>query len=175
MSASGRRKKRDDFAPPFISDCFTRTFPAILTRNLIIPIAHVSSRLFRNVGAALDDAVPDARLIHFRGRLRWRLAVSRSSEFRRTRLWAPRDSNAFSTHRQDRPIGKLLRVISEQPFHEVNAPCGGNVGEPHKSTMRRLLDKDKLSEILIHGHKDTPLQHSPVEQNPIPWIGTALA
>jgi len=104
-----------------------------------------------------------------------RVAVSRSSGFRRTKLRQPRDSNSFSTHRQDRPISKLLRVFAQQPFHEFNAPCGRNVGEPHKSTMRRLLDKDELSEILIHGHKDTLLQRSPFEQNSIAGISTAFA
>lgn len=67
----------------------------------------------------------------------------------------PGDPNPFATHRQNRPIGKLLRVIAEQSLHEFNTPYRRNVGKSHKATMRHILDKDDLSEIFVHGHKDT--------------------
>lgn len=41
--------------------------------------------------------------------------------------------------------------------------------------MRRILDKDDLSEIFIHGHKDASLRFCPFEQNAIPRIRAARA
>lgn len=41
--------------------------------------------------------------------------------------------------------------------------------------MRRILEKDYLSEIFVHGHKDTQLRRCPFEQHTIPGIGPALA
>jgi hypothetical protein len=82
----------------------------------------------------------------------------RRSDLRWTKLREPGDPNAFTTHRQDRPFGKLPYVIAEQPFHEFNAACCPHVGEPHKPGMRRVLDEDELSEILVHGYKDALLR-----------------
>jgi len=114
------------------------------------------SSIFELVGEAIA-AIPRVQIVCSSEMDATDVAVSKHvrATALKERLWKPGDPNPFSTHRQNRPIGKLLRVIAEQSLHEFNTPCRRNVGEPHKATMRRILDKDDLSEIFVHGHKDT--------------------
>ncbi len=105
--------------------------------------------------AANGEVAIDAARIAMSVTRSYRAQIVRRFDCSETRLWKPGDPNPFSAHRQNCPIGKLLRVIAEQSLHEFNTPCRRNIGEPHEATMRRVLDKDDLSEIFVHGHKDT--------------------
>jgi len=45
-------------------------------------------------------------------------------------------------------------MIAEQSLHQLNTSCRRNVWKPYEATMRRIFDKDDLSEIFVHGHED---------------------
>jgi hypothetical protein len=66
-------------------------------------------------------------------------------------------------------------MISEKAHHEFNAPRRGNVREPNKSRMQCILDENELAEVFVHRYKDAPFRRRPLEQKPVPGIGTALA
>ena len=91
----------------------------------------------------------------------------------RDKIMETERSDPFSTHRHNRPIGKLLRVIAEQSLHEFNTSCRRNVGEPHDVTTphsRQMI----CPEIFVHGHRRRSFA-LPFEQNAIPRIRPALA
>ncbi len=59
--------------------------------------------------------------------------------------------------------------------HQLNAFLCRNIGQPDHTTMTGSLEKHQFAEIRVNGNENALLARGPLEQRPVPRIGSAYA
>lgn len=58
--------------------------------------------------------------------------------------------------------------------HQLNALLRRSIGQPDNATMRGSFEKHQFAEVRVNGNENALFARGPLEQHPVPGIGSAF-